>query len=152
MLDELYKMITEELQDFCDREDFDVTVDNDTEFYCYTEDNEVFYTLQVLDFQAEWFMENAFNNGLKYDCGNFLLSFLHEIGHCQTEPLLTKGQRISRTKRKKGLDGNIREDNFYYFNLVDEKMATDWAIEYANTHKKELRKLARNIQKILAEY
>lgn len=152
MLDELFDTITEILQDFCDRESFDVTIGNDKEFYCYPNDREVYYSLIVNKRQNKWFMQNAFDKGLEYDCGDFILSFLHEIGHCETEELLTRGQKISSTKRKKNLNGIYKKDNFVYFGLVDEQMATEWAINYANANKEKLQKLATDVQKVLKKY
>ena len=147
MLDRMIERITEILQEYCDNANLDVKVDNDKEFYCYPNDREVFYSLIMKKRQDKWFMENAFAMGLAYDCGDFLLGFFHEVGHCETESLLTRGQKISRTKRKKNLNGIYKKDNFVYFGLVDEQMATQWAIDYINGHKAELKVLAEKIQK-----
>ena len=149
MVDKLVDRLTEIIQVFCDRMGFDVVIDNDKEFYCYPNDREVFYSLTTNKRQSKWFMENAFAMGLAYDCGDFCLSLLHEVGHCETEQTLTKGQKISRTKRKKNLNGIYKKDNFIYFGLVDEVKATEWAIQFANTHKKELAELSAEIQKVL---
>ena len=147
IVDTMLENITEILQNYCDRVGLDVTVDNDKEFYAYPNDREVFYSLIVNKRQDKWFMQNAYAMGLEYDCGDFLLSFFHEVGHCETEPFLTRGQKISRTKRKKNLNGLYKKDNFIYFGLVDEKLATEWAINYINSHKEEMKTLSTLIQK-----
>ena len=109
MVDKLVDRLTEIIQEFCDRMGFDVVVDNDKEFYCYPDDREVFYSLITKKRTDKWFMDNAFAMGLAYDCGVFYLSLLHEIGHCETEQTLTRGQKISRTKRKKILMALIKK-------------------------------------------
>ena len=42
--------------------------------------------------------------------------------------------------------------SFQYFSLPDEIMATQWAVNYAETHKKELKKMLKRITPVIEEY
>jgi hypothetical protein len=74
---------------------------------------------------------------------------LHEVGHHFTLDDLEEDEEEYCMKTKKKLHGESVEDNFIYFDLPDEKLATEWAINYINKNKAKLFKLAIEIQPII---
>ena len=58
----------------------------------------------------------------------FMLSFMHELGHLETE-----WDMVDDTKER-----NEITDNATYFQLYNERIATDWAGEYLTDHKDEM--------------
>lgn len=128
-------------QDYCDKEGLSVDVAHGREFAWFEGTSLV--TINLLqDFQDELFMKNILKNGLSYDCGSFLASFFHEIGHYYTNNWLTKKELKYCDKAKENLNGMKEEDNLLYFSLLDETLATDWAIDYINENKSKLNILA----------
>lgn len=61
----------------------------------------------------------------------FTLSILHEIGHLETEDIMINDVDL----RNKTLT------NEQYFNLFNEKIATDWAGDWINDNFKEAKKI-----------
>ena len=76
----------------------------------------------------------------EYD--GFLISFLHELGHHYTL------DELSEDEVNESLDTKRRINNEYtdgridlqeeYFNLPDEAVATNWAIEYIRNNKEKI--------------
>ena len=140
--------LSEILTDFLNSEEIDVEADYGLDFcYDYTE-SKVYYSFLIPDRSGEWLMEFAKEHGLKYDCGSFFLSFFHEVGHHLTIDLLDEDEEEYSSDMKKSLS-STREDNFIYFNLPDEKIATEWAINYINNNKEKLSELSLKIQPLI---
>lgn len=148
---EILNDVQETMQEYCDNNYIDVSVEFDDDFGYYRKEQVVGITLVAADMPSKCFMDNAFKNGLAYDCGVFLMSFFHEIGHHYTLNWLTKKEDKKCDKIKATLDGAIEEDNYTYFNLIDEKLATDWAIEYINSEPHRIKALAEKLQKLIEE-
>lgn len=143
--------ITKALQKFLIDNGFDAVVECDNDFNYYNSSSTITYALIVAKNSAKWIKEFAFSRGLKYDCGDFLLPFFHELGHHETMFLLEDEEEEYTNSVKKTL-GSSKKDYFTYFNLPDEVMATDWAINYINNNKDKLQKLAIELQTLLSEY
>lgn len=153
-IEEIIYDIEEVLQAYCDKESFDVEIEIGTDCaYCEYEDGSKGVTMALIfpSLSDKLFMYNMFNNGLKYDCGDFIASFCHEIGHYHTLNWLTEEERDDIISIKEQLDGSLVEDNLTYQQLLDEKLATDWAIEYINSNKGKLSRLAKQLQNLIAE-
>lgn len=79
---------------------------------------------------------------------NVTLSLLHELGHICTNDDLENWNWLNRAEALDDIDEKCktrREKNFAYFELPDEKAATDWAIEWLQNP--ENRKLAKAFEK-----
>ena len=123
------------------------TAHYDNDFAYWYAKSEITYGLLV-DEQATRFFEFAKGLGLKYDCGTFILSLMHEVGHDQTLDSLTDAEFRKSEKAKKKLQAI---DSFEYFNLPDEIIATKWAVDYINNHKDILAKFAKDVQKAMQD-
>lgn len=100
-----------------------------TDFFCYPNTKEIFVSVIVPTIEMDNFMQNILNRTDIYDISNFTWSFLHEIGHCMTWNYLNKRtknhcENIKRKIRRKSIESTV------YYTLADEKMATDWAINF----------------------
>ena len=139
------------VQNFLDSEGLEYTAILGPDFeYEFVTDN-VYFAVLVPSEMDKWFMEFAKENGLEYDCGSFLLSLLHEVGHGETYDLLTDAEEKKCRKIKSKLTDS-KEDSFTYFALPDEYEATMWAIEYVNEHKDKLEKFVKKFQKVFKEF
>lgn len=137
---EIFDDIVGVCQDFCDENDIDVLVELHEEFEYYKDgyddiDDSVVGITLISDYRDKSFMENAFNRGLEYDCGNFVMSFFHEIGHHYTIDYISKKKERIIKKWKHKLDSRKDKDNFKYYNIYDEVLATNWAIRFINSNR-----------------
>lgn len=147
-MEEKIEKIIKLCQEFCDNEGLSVIVTHGSDF-SYFLDTQVIKVNLLEDFQSDYFMENAFNNGLAFDCPHFILAMLHEIGHYYTDKWLSQEDNRKCKRDKRNLDGMKKEDNFKYFNTLDEKLATDWAIEFANTYKEKVEDFSDKLDYLL---
>lgn len=95
------------------------------------------------EFRHNVIMRDPSMNGFS----NLTLSLLHELGHFETESKVPCG--YNRDKAEKLIDergkGDYTKINLMYFNLPDEWLATQWAIEWlSNT---ENRKKAKQFER-----
>lgn len=121
---------------------------NGTDFYAEPAENLIAYPIDLVDEEGQLFMENIlsqYGDGV-FNNATFLASLLHEVGHCMTEYLIEDNEAYLIDERER-LDrlAMINKNNplkkaeifSQYCNLEDEKMATEWAVDYYNTHKEE---------------
>ena len=130
--------------------------------YSYSfEKNRVDYKLTNTAIEDRWFkefVEERFRHKVKSD---FIISILHEIGHARANEEITGDiyEFCMNEKARIAIEMMVAEDeetgralSFQYFNLPDEIMATQWAVNYAETHKKELKKMLKRITPAIEEY
>lgn len=104
--------------------------------------------------EYEWlieFIQDRFN----YTCDNpFLLLFLHEIGHHQTIAYISYGVQKFCDEEKNRIEvamefaediEEMKKLEFQYFNLPDELMATQWAVNYAKEHPRKTKNMANRL-------
>ena len=98
----------------------------DTEYFAVLGDkfsvdittNEIMYALVVPEQSTDNFVKDFVNRfPFAKDYNPFLLSLLHEIGHLETID-----EMVDDIDEKNEID-----DDFEYFNLFNERLATDWA-------------------------
>ena len=123
----------------------------DTDFNYYYYSKKVGYSILVSERMDSLFLEYAFLHGLKVDCGIFALSLLHEVGHHMTIEGIDQStydfcQEVKETLTDSDEDANV------YFDLEDERLATKWAIDYINTHVKEVEDFTVKFSEALAEF
>ncbi len=89
------------------------------------------------------FSQFLYEYGAEYICHSFIASLLHEIGHHYTLPLFNQEEKDKDifAKNTRYHDGTI-ETNYWYWELPTEFAANMWAIEWINTHYKELCELS----------
>lgn len=76
----------------------------------------------------------ARDHGLNKEVSAFTFCFFHELGHHET---------INKVTKVEDKEGISKEE---YFNLQEEFLATEWAIDYCNKHMG----IVLNIQKMAA--
>lgn len=123
--------------------------------------NRVDYKLTNNAIEDKWFREfvkERFRYEIKSD---MIMSLLHEIGHAKAnENIVDDIQDFClEEKARISIEMMVAEDeetgralSFQYFSLPDEIMATQWAVKYAETHKKELKKMLKKITPAIEEY
>lgn len=132
--------INEVLNTYFSAHDFNVSAEMGTDFCYWYEEEIVDYTLVVSERMDNLFLDFARRNGLKVDCGIFILSLFHEVGHSLTLEFFK-----DRDRNKDNLPPEK------YFNLPEEKAATLWAIDYINNHVEELKKLSEDLKPAIEE-
>lgn len=129
--------------------------------YSYIFDSEtVTYKITENENEDAWFVEfikERFGYNIKYP---FVLSLLHEVGHHKTYDDL--GEMITDfcENEKARIAMDMEEANaeqskvleWQYFNLPDEIMATQWAVNYAKAHPRKVAKMWREMQAALMEF
>ena len=128
--------------------DFDCKVAMATDFAYYWEEELITYSLVVSERMNKMFLDFAKRKGLKVDCGIFILSFFHELGHHLTIDDLTEEEEEECEAVKDTLTDNDA-DCEKYFSLLDEWLATSWAIDYINNNVDEIRELAEKVQRAI---
>jgi len=126
--------------------DFECTVFADTDFAYYYASSRISYSFVVSERMDRLFLDFAKRKGLTVDCGIFLLSFFHELGHNETIDDLEDDEMDYCTDVKETLTDSDA-DAETYFNLIDETLATEWAIDYINNNIEIVEKLAMDLQK-----
>lgn len=132
----------------------------DLEFAYYFDKNKISYKAVVdeIDDLFDAFVEERFNYSIEYD---FPLSLLHEIGHkmtnedidgCVYDWCLSEKERINKALAKTEDEEEIKILHFQYFNLPDEIMATQWAVNYAKRHPQQIKKMWKNIHNAFTQF
>lgn len=140
------------LNNFLKDNEIDCRAEMGTDFAYYTDDEIVTYSLVVSERMNDLFLQFAQARGLKVDCGIFLLSFFHEVGHHLTIDDLTEEEEEECEAIKASLNSEDDKDCVKYFSLLDECLATSWAIDYINEHVKEVEQLALKLQKAIHSF
>ena len=124
----------------------------DTDF-AYEYDNDIIcYTIIVSERMDRLFYNNMLKRGLGIDCGVFVASFLHEVGHVATLPTIDEEEMDYILDTKENINPDSDDDVELYFNLKDEYLATEWAINYINTHIEEIKKLISDFQNEMRKF
>jgi len=130
-----------------------IKVREDVEFFANISEEIVYYAFCEDDEADKMFYQFGKEEGLIMDCGSFILSFFHEIGHIMTDDLLSE-KVLDRCQREKDKIDEMAESDYIkankkYFALDDEITATRWAIDYINDHEHEIEQLIENMKKVL---
>ena len=118
-------------------EPFGYEIRHGSDFCCNLDKEVVYWSLYTPANADKYFLEYAHSLGLKYECGVFILSLFHEIGHLETYDDLDEIDIAYSEDEKKLLskkETHNKADNMHYFGLPEEKIATKWAIEFINTN------------------
>ena len=133
----------------------------DTDFSAYMEDKEIGYALIVTDASDKYFIPfcESIDKDVKADA--FLLSMFHEIGHHMTWDDFSDAQIDKGWAAKEIIEQIIKEtddkeviarENYNYFNLPEERAATEWGINYIKTHADEVADLWRRLQPAIIRF
>ena len=136
-------------------EQFDCSADIGEDFCYWERTSEINYAFVVASNNDIWFKEFANSLMPNLNCDIFLLSLFHEIGHHETiddieDDVLRECWKIKGELNQKKTF--TKEDNFRYFNLPDEKAATEWGLQYMIDHKAEVADLWRKLQPAILNF
>jgi len=130
-------------------DDFE-NVDLSTDFECYPNTKEVFISIVALENALDEFIANLQTRTEIKDISEFTWSFLHEIGHCQTDNFLGERTKNHCQNIKRKINrGSV--PTYVYYTLAEEKMATDWAIRYATRNYKIVKAFDKMALQLLTE-
>jgi len=144
--------ITKILNEYCKQ--FDCVCEPSDDFYYFYDSSTVtfaFVTTEWIDKQFVKFYETL---GLNVKCDTFLLSLFHEIGHHHTIEEVEEEDYIYSQDVKDWIDEQEASEELLdmYFNLPDEKIATQWAVDYINTHIDEVYNLWLRLQPAILDF
>jgi hypothetical protein len=145
----------EQILDYCtefinDIDDFeDVTLGLD--FSCFPTTNEVQIAVIASAVSVDDFRQNLYSRTQVRDISEFTWSLLHEVGHCQTWHMMNDRtihhcQNIKRKLERGSLPREV------YYNLTDERIATDWAIRFVDHNHEIVKEFDYQILKMLDKF
>lgn len=128
--------------------------------YAYHFDDESITFKITEDIEDEWFTEfikERFDYEVQYP---FVISILHEVGHHKTGDDIVDSVYQFCIDEKERIDEEMsteddpisKELEWQYFNLPDEIMATQWAVNYAKKHPRIIKKMWDEIQKAFSDF
>ena len=127
----------------------------DTEF-CYVDETETIYVCNMVDDETDKIFEKVcLELGLENNCPLFILSILHEVGHYVDFNITHQSSvdDFDLLETFVALTGLLRvptdDDVYTYMTSYREKVATQWAVDFANEHYEECIDLWNKIVKIL---
>lgn len=133
------------------------------EYAYYYEDESISYKLDCGAVEDEWFnefLEERFSYECKNSAESFVLSILHEVGHHKANDEIegailnfcnTEKERIDIEMQYADAEQS-RVLEWQYFNLPDEIMATQWAVNYAKSHPRKVKKMMERMRASLMEF
>lgn len=147
------KLNTSAIDDILNKflEPFEATAFAGYDFAYFYKKSEIMYSFVTDARMDKLFMLNAKNLGLKCKIDTFLLAFLHELGHHETLDQIEDQEADYSRDVKKTLT-STDEDCIIYFNLPDERAATEWAINYIHNHAEELARLWQDLQPAILNF
>ncbi len=136
MINEIFAPLTELLNDFARTFDEEYSVKFNSDFQANVSEMRIYYTIVMSDPDSKAFRENfvhRFPSCADFDI--FILSFMHELGHLETEWDMED-------------DVNLRneiQDHEKYFNLHNEWIATEWAGNYLTKNHDQMKQFEKII-------
>ena len=130
---------------------FECTARMGTDFCYLYHKSLIFYSVLWTNNGAEDFLNSVLRLKPEVDADIFLWSLLHELGHHETYDEIDDEENDYCDETKKRIEAGELPNEMYY-NLTDERMATEWAVEYANTHKEELAKFWEKLQAAILNF
>ena len=130
------------------------------EYSYFFENESVSFKITENSVEDAWFIEfikERFNYDVEFP---FVLSLLHEVGHHKTYDDLgemieefcdTEKERINAQMVDANAD-TTKKLEWQYFNLPDEIMATQWAVNYAIAHPRKIKKMWKEMHKALDDF
>lgn len=142
MLNYYIDLINHTIQKFIQNfnEEYDCCMELD--FCAYLDTNTIAWSILCPDHSSQTFFENfvlRFPKVAGFDI--FTLSILHELGHLETEDEMEDDTK-ERAK-------NLSDEEYY--NLFNEKIATDWAGEWIMNHYEEALSLDNQFKTIFRD-
>lgn len=136
-------------------EPFECTAELSSDFSYWYSESLICVALAVTEANDRDFQEFCKELQPELHCDTFLLSFMHELGHHETldewddeEYLDMKIQKEKINKMKV----NQKEKNFMYFNIPDERRATEWGLQYIMENQTEMMSLWAELKQAILTF
>lgn len=136
ILNDFIKTINKNYRVFKDKREFTSDWEEGKVWVCFTSNEE----------DDKLFMDYI-KNKYKIEIDTFLMSFLHEIGHLETETGLLSDTRAIELFTLELLFDNseITKEEYFkrYFEIECETLATEWGVNYYLTHQEQCQALVK---------
>lgn len=136
-------------------EPFECTAELGSDFSYWYSESLICFALAVTESNDIDFRDFCKELQPELHCDIFLLSFMHELGHHETldewedeEYLDMKIQKERINKMKV----SQKEKNFMYFNIPDERRATEWGLQYIIEHQTEMTLLWNELRQAIFSF
>lgn len=136
-------------------ESFECEAKLGSDFSYWYSDSLICFALAISESSDRDFQEFCRELQPELHCDTFLLSFMHELGHHETldewdddEYLDMKIQKEKINKMKV----SQKEKNFMYFNIPDERRATEWGLQYMMEHQTEITQLWDRLRQAIFQF
>lgn len=130
---------------------FECTARMGTDFCYLYNKNLIFYSIVWMNNGAEDFLNSVLRLEPEVEADIFLWSLLHEVGHHETYDEISDEENDYCDDTKKKIEEGELPNELYY-DMIDERLATEWAVEYANTHKEELKAFWEKLQPAIMDF
>lgn len=130
---------------------FECTARMGTDFCYLYHKNLIFYSIVWMNNGAEDFLNSVLRLEPEIEADIFLWSLLHEVGHHETYDEISDEENDYCDDTKKKIEEGELPNELYY-DMIDERLATEWAVEYANTHKEELKAFWEKLQPAIMDF
>ena len=149
-----FAQVTALLTAFVQQFDSDYTVELGADFDCVNDECLIHYAVAMPDDGARRFFADftqRFPACADFDV--FTLSFMHEVGHVETEyDMVNDTAQRNKIQKMKDKDKAYRA----YYALYNERIATDWAGEYLTANHEQMKawekKFLALFKKVLDKY
>ena len=129
----------------------------------YSNDYSIEYTLFENRIEDELFLDFVKERFNYKPLNNFMLSLFHEIGHHYTYDEATESDiiydfcqaeknRIENEMQFVKSEKDAKRLEYQYFNLPDEIIATQWAVDYMQNNKEEVKAMWKRIEKEIVRF
>ena len=130
--------------------------------YVYADDSVTYKVIadDIIDKMFNDFVEERFGIDTTF-YGSFVISLLHEVGHYKANDeiegaiydfCVNEKKRIHEELMEVDAEEQIRALEYQYFNLPDEIMATQWAVNWIKKHPKKMKMMNENMRKAVLEF
>lgn len=138
VLNDFIKTINKDYKVLHDKKEFTSDWENGKVWVCFNENKE----------DDQLFM-NYIKNKYQIEIDTFLMSFLHEIGHLETEDdELSDNRAIDLFMLEVAYDnGAITKEEYFnrYFEIECESLATEWGVNFYKSHKEQCKELIKKL-------
>ena len=140
ILNDFIKTINKDYKVLHDKKEFTSDWKNGKVWVCFTENKE----------DDQLFMDYI-KNKYQIEIDTFLMSFLHEIGHLETEDdELSDNRAVDLFTLEVLFDNSkITKKEYFerYFEIECESLATEWGIDFYKSHEEQCKQLVKELRK-----
>ena len=130
------------------------------EFAFYFDNNII--TFKLTEDDSDNYFSHFVRQRFKFETDyTFVLSLLHEVGHYKANDeicgdiynfCISEKERIEKEIENAQKTSDVIKLSYEYFNLPDEIMATQWAVNYMKNNPKKVKKMWKKMEKSIKEF